>query len=90
MIDVSSTIESDGRLQCNLSSDNLYIKGRLIFFESSVLIVRATANACKIRNSSHKFDDAWCNATIPINVLSFQGEWSTSMIFPLMAGSNAP
>ena len=90
MIDVPSTIESDGRLQCNLSFDIVCINGRLIFFESSVLIVRALMSTCQIRNSSHKFDDAWYNATIPINVLSFRGEWSTFMISPLIAGSNAP
>ena len=90
MIDVSSTIESDGRLQCNLSFDIVCINGRLIFFESSVLIVRGLTDACQIRNSSHKFDDAWYNATIPINAWSFQGGWSTFMISPLIAGSNAP
>ena len=89
MIDVSSTIESDGRLQCNLCFDIVRFKRRFIFLESDILHVNG--GRCKVeRNLSRKLDDASYNATKQGSVIIFEGMLYTSMISPLIAGSKAP
>jgi hypothetical protein len=89
VIDVSSTIESDGGLQRNLCFDVFRFKRRFVFLESGILYVNN--GRCK-SNVIH-------NISLMMllmmqlkqgSVIIFEGMLYTSMISPLIAGSKAP